>query len=155
MEQLWGRIKKELRWSRDAKPGLKAYLDKWYNDNIHDLSGISALHPIPAAKPKITKYGPDHYDGWIKSKGAFLQKTGRKIKKYFALGPQTTDNPIQRWLNRKAQFPRLLCLALNIIAIPPMAADCERAFSLAKLAISSQRLSMQPETLEGLQCMKN
>ena len=36
-----------------------------------------------------------------------------------------------------------------------MAADCERAFSVAKLAMTSQRQSMRPETLEALQCMKN
>ena len=81
--------KQELGWSRDAKLGLKAYLDIWYNDNIHNLPGISALHPMPTTKPKITKYEPGHHGGWIKSKWAFLQKAGGKIKKYFAVGPQT------------------------------------------------------------------
>ena len=114
-----------------------------------------ALRPVPTTQPKIAKHETGYYDGWIKSRRGLLQKTGGEIERYFALGPQTTDNPIQWWLDHKAEFPRLSCLALDIIAIPPMAADCERAFSLAKLAVSSQRQSMQPETLEGLQCMKN
>ena len=39
--------------------------------------------------------------------------------------------------------------------MPAMATDCERSFSLAKLAVTSQRLSMSTETLEKLQCLKN
>jgi hypothetical protein len=45
--------------------------------------------------------------------------------------------------------------ALDILAIPATATDCERPFSLAKLALTSQRLSMSAETLERLQCLKN
>jgi hypothetical protein len=36
-----------------------------------------------------------------------------------------------------------------------MAADCERAFSLAKLTLTTQRLAMDPKTLEMVQCLKN
>ncbi|KAM5527161.1 transposase-like protein [Fusarium oxysporum f. sp. phaseoli] len=36
-----------------------------------------------------------------------------------------------------------------------MATDCERSFSLAKLTLETQRLSMTTETLEKLQCLKN
>jgi hypothetical protein len=46
-------------------------------------------------------------------------------------------------------------LALDILAIPAMATDCERSFSLAKLTLTTQRLSMTTETLEKLQCLKN
>jgi hypothetical protein len=46
-------------------------------------------------------------------------------------------------------------LALDILAIPAMVTDCERSFSLAKLTLTSQRLSMTSETLEKLQCLKN
>ncbi|KAH7235317.1 hypothetical protein BKA59DRAFT_484675 [Fusarium tricinctum] len=33
-----------------------------------------------------------------------------------------------------------------------MASDCERQFSLAKLTLTSQRLSMGADTLEHVQC---
>jgi hypothetical protein len=36
-----------------------------------------------------------------------------------------------------------------------MSADCERAFSLAKLTLTTQRLSIAPSTLEHTQCLKN
>ncbi|KAI9769450.1 MAG: hypothetical protein M1839_003664 [Geoglossum umbratile] len=36
-----------------------------------------------------------------------------------------------------------------------MSADCEGAFSLAKLTLMLQRHSMMAETLEEIQCLKN
>jgi hypothetical protein len=39
-------------------------------------------------------------------------------------------------------------LALDVFAIPAMASDCERQFSLAKLTLTSQRLSIGADTLE-------
>ena len=81
--------------------------------------------------------------------------TAGELERYYALGAQDTDDPCQWWLDHTGTFPRLSRLALDILAIPSMAADCERAFSSAKLTMTSQRQSMQPETLEPLQCMKN
>lgn len=109
---------------------------------------------------KLTKrkHEPSWYDGWIKSKRRRIQQSSYivgELEKYFALGPKAADNPIQWWMDHRTEYPRLPRLALDILAIPPMAADCERAFSLAKLAMTSQRQSIEPETLEMLQCLKN
>lgn len=64
-------------------------------------------------------------------------------------------HPVHWWIDHQQQFPRLSALALDILAIPAMAADCERSFSIAKLSVSSQRHSMNPETLEMLQLLKD
>ena len=47
---------------------------------------------------------------------------------------------VAKWLGNKGIFPRLSKLALDIFAISAMASDCERAFSSAKLAMTSQRI---------------
>jgi hypothetical protein len=46
-------------------------------------------------------------------------------------------------------------LALDVLAIPAMASDCERAFSTAKLMLTSQRLAMKPDNMGKLQLMEN
>lgn len=47
-------------------------------------------------------------------------------------------------------------MALDILAIPAMAADCERSFSIiTKLTLSSQRHVMKWETIGMLQIPKN
>ena len=46
-------------------------------------------------------------------------------------------------------------MAFDLLSIPAMAAECERVFSQAKLAVSSQRNAMHDVILEAIQCMKN
>ncbi|EGU72162.1 hypothetical protein FOXB_17330 [Fusarium oxysporum f. sp. conglutinans Fo5176] len=80
---------------------------------------------------------------------------GSELERYLRLEPQETEDPIEWWMARQGQFPMISQRALDILAIPAMATDCERSFSLAKLTLTSQRLSMTTETLEKLQCLKN
>lgn len=46
-------------------------------------------------------------------------------------------------------------LSLDVFAIPAMAADSERGFSLATLTLTCQRLSMDPSALEKVPHLKN
>ena len=64
-------------------------------------------------------------------------QTGNKLERYLRLKPQATTNPVEWWMAQRTSFPLLSKLALNILAIPAMAADCKRAFSLAKLTLTS------------------
>jgi hypothetical protein len=92
---------------------------------------------------------------WVKSRTAKTTRTGSELERYLRLEPQETEDPIEWWMAHQGQFPTASQLALDILAIPAMATDCERSFSLAKLTVTSQRLSMTTETLEKLQCLKN
>ncbi|ENH69324.1 Putative AC transposase [Fusarium oxysporum f. sp. cubense race 1] len=80
---------------------------------------------------------------------------GSELERYLRLEPQETEDPIEWWMAHQGQFPMISQLALDMLAIPAMATDCERSFSLAKLTLTTQRLSMTTETLEKLQCLKN
>jgi hypothetical protein len=64
-------------------------------------------------------------------------------------------DPVQWWIDHRSAFPQLSRFALDVLAIPAMAADCERAFSLAKLTVTSQRHSLLGSTVEELQLLKN
>ena len=76
-----------------------------------------------------------------------------EIERYLRLElPIPGVNPIEWWMEHRQQFPTLSQLALDLFSIPAMAADCERAFSLAKLTLTTQRLSINPKTLEIAQC---
>ncbi|KAJ0134190.1 hypothetical protein HZ326_22758 [Fusarium oxysporum f. sp. albedinis] len=90
-----------------------------------------------------------------KSRTAKTTAIGSKLERYLQLEPQETEGLIEWWMAHPGQFPMVSQLALNILAIPAMATNCERSFSLAKLMLTSQRLSMTTETLEKLQCVKN
>jgi hypothetical protein len=146
----------QLVWVRDAKIGLSDYLDRWYRCNrpvderqkmiIDTSTSLSVLRKTTEASV---------FKQWIKSRTAKTTVMGSELERYLRLEPQETEDPIEWWMAHQGQFPMISQLALDILAIPAMATDCKRSFSLAKLTLTAQRLSMTTETLEKLQCLKN
>lgn len=56
------------------------------------------------------------------------------------------------WLH---EFNRVSWAKSALLAVPAMASDCERAFSIAKLTVTSQRHTLGPQVIEMLQLLKN
>ncbi|KAJ0125573.1 hypothetical protein HZ326_31322 [Fusarium oxysporum f. sp. albedinis] len=78
-----------------------------------------------------------------------------ELERYLRLEPQDTQDAIQWYRDHRASFPSLNSFVLDAYAIPAMASACERQFSLGKLTLTSQRLSMGADTLERVQCLRN
>lgn len=78
-----------------------------------------------------------------------------EIDRYYNMKVGGNVDPVEWWISNKAQLLKLSQMALDVLAIPAMAADCERSFSIAKLTLSSQRHAMKWETIEMLQMLKN
>ncbi|KAJ0130573.1 Uncharacterized protein HZ326_26324 [Fusarium oxysporum f. sp. albedinis] len=62
---------------------------------------------------------------------------------------------ISEWRAATLDTPDYYRFALDVLAIPAMSTDCERAFSLAKLTVSSQRHSLLGSSIESIQLLKN
>ena len=153
LEATWA-TEEQLAWIRDAKAGIKDYFARWYQSNqrTDDLQSKSASSLTNRGKED------DHYTQWINSrtKKAFATSSSvSEMDKYLRLEPQDTQEPIQWWRDHKPSFPVLSSFALDVFAIPAMATDCERQFSLAKLTLTSQRLAMGADTLERVHCLRN
>jgi hypothetical protein len=146
----------QLVWVRDAKIGLSDYLDRWYRCDgpVDEQQKATVETAAPPSVPGKTSKG-SVFKQWVKSRTAKATAMGSELERYLRLEPQETEDPIEWWMARQGQFPMVSQLALDILAIPAMATNCERSFSLAKLTLTSQRLSMSTETLEKLQCLKN
>jgi hypothetical protein len=146
----------QLVWVRDAKIGLSDYLDRWYHCNrpVDEqqkmIMDTSTSLSVPRTTTEVSVFKQ-----WIKSRTAKTTVMGSELERYLRLEPQETEDPIEWRMVHQGQFPMISQLALDILAIPAMATDCERSFSLAKLTLTTQRLSMTTETLEKLQCLKN
>ncbi|KAM4061960.1 PIF1-like helicase [Hirsutella rhossiliensis] len=140
LEAAWV-TEEQLAWVRDAKVGMKDYFARWYQTNQLDcLQGEKgerkSFNDKEQSKPASMGTGKedDHYL--------------YALDKYLRLEPEDTQEPIQWWRDHKQTFPALSSFALDVFAIPAMATDCERQFSLAKLA-------MRADTLEQVHCLKN
>jgi hypothetical protein len=64
------------------------------------------------------------------------------------------QTPLQWWVQHKLRFPRLYRMAIDFLAIPTTSAECERVFSLCRLALGSQQQRMKVQTLEQIVLMK-
>ncbi|KAG6980228.1 putative AC9 transposase [Fusarium oxysporum f. sp. conglutinans] len=140
----------QLQWLRDAKDGIKAYFERWYSKNDDDssesISATSSLTPRPEQS---------RFEQWVKSRQPKLSATGSELERYYRLEPEQVDDPVLWWIDHSNAFPRLSRFALDVLAIPAMSTDCERAFSLAKLTVSSQRHSLLGSSIESIQLLKN
>ncbi|CEJ95182.1 hypothetical protein VHEMI10679 [[Torrubiella] hemipterigena] len=148
--------KEQLIWLYDAKKGLEDFWERWYHHDIHSR----LTEEYTSQKTNIIATQSSHedsrYQQWLNRRTIRLSDDSSELDRYFRLDlPQRVDDPVQWWISHQASFPTLSKLALDIFEIPAMAADCERAFSLAKLTLTSQRLSMSSSTLEKVQCLKN
>ena len=153
LEATWV-TEEQLAWVRDAKAGVKNYFARWYYAKQHKDDGQSDL----AFSSMKTDSEDDHYTQWINSRTKKTFATSGRVSeldKYFRLEPQDTQEPIQWWRDHRSSFPVLSSFALDVLAIPAMASDCERQFSLAKLTLTSQRLAMGAETLQRIHYLRN
>ncbi|OAA44445.1 Ribonuclease H-like protein [Cordyceps fumosorosea ARSEF 2679] len=146
----------QLVWVRDAKTGLSRYIDKWYRPLVpHGSCETSTGGPATMLVAPDKPHEASDFRQWVMSRMSRATATGSELDRYMRLESQETDDPVRWWMAHQGSFPVLSQLALDVLAIPAMAADCERSFSLAKLSLTSQRLSMSSTTLEALQCLKN
>ncbi|KAH7460202.1 hypothetical protein FOMA001_g18165 [Fusarium oxysporum f. sp. matthiolae] len=153
LEATW-MSEEQLAWVRDAKAGIKDYFTRWYDAN----QGLCEETTKYEAAPRTIGQEDDQYTQCINSKTKKAFATGGSVgelEKYLRLEPQDTQDAIEWWRDHRASFPSLSSFALDVFTIPAMASDCERQSSLAKLTLTSQRLSMGADTLEHVQCLKN
>ncbi|KAF1736197.1 hypothetical protein CRV24_005135 [Beauveria bassiana] len=77
----------------------------------------------------------------------------------FVNAPPTriTRSPLEWWLNRdqRKAYPRLSCMAIDLLSIPPESSDVESHFSSARRTLSWDRESMTCENLAKMECVGN
>jgi hypothetical protein len=124
----------QLVWVRDAKIGLSDYLDRWYrcNRSVDEQRGAIVETTASPRVPQRTRVN-SMLKQWVKSRTAKTTATRSELERYLRLEPQETEDPIEWWMAHQGQFPMASQLALGILAIPAMASNCERSFSLAQV----------------------
>src|SRR5262245_51283889 len=72
-------------------------------------------------------------------------------------GGSDSEDLVAYWnsLSRRAAYPKLPIMALELLAIPGMPAEVERVFSSAKLLISDRRYRLKEDTIEACECIRH
>ncbi|KAF9871170.1 transposase-like protein [Colletotrichum karsti] len=153
VEQAWQKLFTYYEKLGDS-PLFSEYFDWWYCEpaEVFPSSWQAGILPVdPGAGD-----GEDvHYRQWVNSRRRQTPPRTDELDLYLRQPPEATSDPVRWWRDHAETFPALSRLALDVFAVPAMATDCERAFSTAKLTLTSQRLSMLPGTIETIQLSKN
>lgn len=88
----------------------------------------------------VTGSVEDEYEEFIKAKPTSIQGTA-----------------LQWWLDptRRADYPRLSQMAIDILSIPSMSAEAERIFSGGRRTIAWDRMSLGSTNIERTECLKS
>ncbi|KAG6990049.1 Zinc finger BED domain-containing protein RICESLEEPER 2 [Fusarium oxysporum f. sp. conglutinans] len=97
------------------------------------MASIRKLSTRPARLPSATR---DEYAEWVATTDP---------------GDCLVDNPIQYWLLRRRQYPRLSRMAIDVFSIPAMSTEPERIFSLAGQMVTAQRGRLQADIIGAAQ----
>jgi hypothetical protein len=91
------------------------------------MASIRKLSTQPAHSARIAR---DEYAEWVGTSDP---------------GDCLVDNPIQYWLLRRQQYPRLSRMGLDLFSIPAMSSELERIFSLTGQMVTAQRSRLQAD----------
>jgi hAT family C-terminal dimerisation region len=68
--------------------------------------------------------------------------------------PKAPPHLIQYWNRQAVNTPSLAQMALDLLAIPAMSAECERVFSSTKILISDHRNRLKDDIIEANECVR-
>ena len=106
------------------------------------LDNNSQYSPVPLPSPISSSSGEDldEYEQWqrdIDNSDAFV-----------------TD-PYEYWHTRRLKYPRLSRMALDLLTVPPMSAECERLFSTTGRMVTKVRNRLDASTIGLCQTLRS
>ncbi|OBS16873.1 hypothetical protein FPOA_12520 [Fusarium poae] len=115
------------------------------------------LRPIKRAKEVEDSFS-SYLDSFKSTTTARLEgNEGDELDRWLQLaGPVEKDcDPFLYWFNKRFEYPRLTRMAIDILSVPLMAAECERVFSSCGNMVSAKRCRLQAETVAVTQTVRS
>ncbi|KAL6402752.1 hypothetical protein AUP68_14088 [Ilyonectria robusta] len=101
------------------------------------MASIRKLSTQPAPSPSAMR---DEYAEWVATTDP---------------GDCLVDDPIQYWLLRRRQYPRLSRMAIDLFSVQAMSSEPERIFSLAGQMVTAQRGRLKADLIGAAQCISS
>ena len=65
------------------------------------------------------------------------------------------DDPLRYWYHKRSDYPRLAQMAIEVLSVQPMSAECERLFSSGGLMVSPLRTRLEATTIGMAQTLRS
>jgi hypothetical protein len=137
-------------WKAAWIPGARAKVIRMWTEEYKSDDNLE--NPIP-------DHDDDEFERWLSGGGATQPPDEYEDYCTLPLEPELKDTPgaISWWseARQRKRFPNLHRMALDILSIPAMSAEVERLFSQCKRIITDDRHSLEPDSIEALECVKS
>jgi hAT family C-terminal dimerisation region len=129
------------KWRGNAKSYLYALWEDYVNLEGDETTSITSARSPYENENDMTAPDPDTTD----------------LDRWIAAGPRALaqgETVLGYWVTQAKFVPNLAQMALDMLCIPAMSAECERVFSSAKLLISDRRNRLKPDIIEACECLR-
>ena len=150
----------QRQWLSDAKKAVKKFWETSYKNREADLQpGDSAEHPLLAETRVTRPHDRDALEEFM-CPPDFYRPTPTRVNKdeysaYIQQEPAPTPNPLAWWRENRTRYPHLSRMALDLLSIPLMSAECERVFSSAKTLVTERRHRMKADIIEACTILRH
>jgi hAT family C-terminal dimerisation region len=170
-DDLWGDDMERRPWIIKAKEMVQDLWESEYKDLELDDSEVN----LPASKR--LKTSRNRFTEWRTQKRG-LATRGFSVDESLAPSPGSSINnqdldeyeqwqrdiddsdalvtdPYEYWHRRHVKYPRLSKMALDLLTVPPMSAECERLFSTSGRMVTKSRNRLDARTIGLCQTLRS
>ena len=143
----------ENNWNQAWVPRARVTMEKFWDEHKPANSSTSTSTTSITNEQPIVK---NAFSNW-KKRHVETPSNEDEYKRYCAAECVLDVDPRTWWqeTTQQVNYPTLSKLALDILSIPAMSADCERLFSSAKILISDLRNRLGMDIIEAFECLKS
>ena len=78
-----------------------------------------------------------------------------ELDRYLSLPCEVVFDPLLWWRSHQEGYPTLSRLAFDLLSVPAMSTECERAFSKAGGVVTEERNRIRAQTVQSGECLKS
>jgi hypothetical protein len=124
----------DVRVAKKRKTNLSSF-DLFCQANRGIESPQPRPSPAPSSQPTM-----DEYDRWLLD---------------VSVNDKEVTDPLEYWRSKAKDYPRLSKMALDVMTVPAMSAECERLFSAVGLMITAIRNRLDASTVGLVQILRS
>jgi hAT family C-terminal dimerisation region len=170
-DDLWGDDEERRPWITKAKEMVQDLWENEYKGLDIDNSEVN----LPASKR--LKTSRNRFTAWRTQKRG-LATRGLSVDDSLALSPGSSSSgqeldeyeqwqrdiddsdafvtdPYEYWHTRRLKYPKLSRMALDLLTVPPMSAECERLFSTTGRMVTKSRNRLDASTIGLCQTLRS
>ena len=150
-EEVWGQ--QHPGWVQEAKDIVQRLWDTEYRDLQITVSSPEG----PVVKMRKTKLSSfDKYRNTYRQSHVWSQSDEyTRWQANTSSSERHITDPIEYWVLKRFEYPRLSRMALDVMTVPTMSSECERLFSAASLMVTPLRNRLDAGTIGLIQTLRS